>query len=159
MKLYVAGPMRGKPLYNFPAFFRAAMRLKAMGHEVFNPAERDMAQGMNPTLPLDHPDNVRTFSLAEAFEWDLARVAEADGIVLLPGWRNSKGAQVELSAAITMGKRTFFFAAGNLSEMFFESFTTKFTKTPRPPEKDGWNKPKESEELAFDPFDQVGGTL
>lgn len=144
MTLYCAGPMRGKPLYNFQSFFRAAMKLRKAGHIVFNPAERDMAQGMDPTLPLDHPHNVEVFSLAEAFEWDLARVAEADGIVLLAGWRQSKGTQVELATAITMGKRTFAYndTYHSLQEIYFHEFNTSFIQGKRKPEKDGWNKPK-----------------
>lgn len=41
MKVYVAGPMRGIPEFNFPAFNLAAKNLRADGHVVFNPAERD----------------------------------------------------------------------------------------------------------------------
>lgn len=41
MILYLAGPMRGIPEFNFPAFMSAAADLRAQGHIVFNPAERD----------------------------------------------------------------------------------------------------------------------
>ncbi len=40
-KVYLAGPMRGLPLFNFPAFADAAAKLRAQGYDVFSPAERD----------------------------------------------------------------------------------------------------------------------
>ena len=40
MNIYVAGPMRGYPEFNFPSFHAAAAQLRAAGHTVFNPAER-----------------------------------------------------------------------------------------------------------------------
>lgn len=42
MKIYLAGPMRGIPEFNFPAFHAMACRLRAEGNVVFNPAEKDI---------------------------------------------------------------------------------------------------------------------
>lgn len=114
MIAYVAGPMRGYPLYNFTAFFAAAMWLREQGFSVLNPAEHDMARGFDPSKGLDEQTN--DFSLHEAFQWDLKSVAEADAIVLLDDWSESRGACTELAAAISMGKRVF-----ELKEMAPES--------------------------------------
>lgn len=41
-RLYLSGPMTGKPALNFPAFHAEAARLLALGYEVVNPAWRLM---------------------------------------------------------------------------------------------------------------------
>ncbi|KKM67683.1 hypothetical protein LCGC14_1468680 [marine sediment metagenome] len=105
--LYVAGPMRGLHLFNFPAFFAAAMKLRDWGYKVFNPAERDMAVGLDPSKPLDDPDNLAVFNLTKAFEWDFEAIRKADAIVLLPDWRESKGVQAELVLALALKREVF----------------------------------------------------
>lgn len=114
MKLYVAGPMRGIPHFNFPAFHAATARLRAAGHEVFNPAERDIkAMGVdisanNFTGNNDEAASNFGFSLREALADDLDYVCRhADGVVMLPGWVNSKGANAEVATAIALNLRLF----------------------------------------------------
>lgn len=112
MKIYVAGPMRGIPEFNFPAFNAAAIKLRAAGHEVFNPAEKDVerhgtdiskgnATGDEAQATKDHG-----FDLRVALGADLAWIcAHADGIALLPGWQNSKGATAEHATAVALGHK------------------------------------------------------
>jgi hypothetical protein len=108
MKVYVAGPMRGVPEFNFPAFNAAAAQLRALGHEVFNPAERDIekyGKGVNNAAG-DMGQAVRevNFSLRDALGADLAWIcAEADAIALLPGWANSQGATAEAFTGVALG--------------------------------------------------------
>jgi nucleoside 2-deoxyribosyltransferase len=94
MKVYLAGPMRGYPDNNFPAFHAAAAELRAKGYEVFNPAENDekmLARGEELTIR-----NCLRLDL----EWICT---EAEAIVLMPGWQASKGAQAERATAIAIG--------------------------------------------------------
>jgi hypothetical protein len=126
MKIYLAGPMRGYRLYNFPAFFAAAIQLQECGHIVANPAARDMAVGLDPHLDLDHPENAAVFSLKTAFEWDLMEVMKADAIVLLPGWQESKGAQAELVLAISLHRKAYELIDGELVAITARNYTVTF---------------------------------
>lgn len=110
MRVYLAGPMRGIPEFNFPAFHKAAKVLRAMGHEVFNPAESDeevygegFASG-NLTGNEEEAAAQKGFSLREALERDLTWITRhAEAIALLPGWEKSRGARAEYSTAEALG--------------------------------------------------------
>jgi hypothetical protein len=98
MKLYIAGPMRGQPLMNFPRFNVTAMKFRKKGHIVFNPAEADVnADGFNPET--DKP-----LELAHYMVRDLPEVCQADAVVVLPDWQHSQGACMEVMTAIALGK-------------------------------------------------------
>jgi hypothetical protein len=110
LKVYVAGPMRGIPEFNFPAFHAAADALKQIGCVVFNPAAKDnerhgtdISKG-NATGDEAIASAQHGFNLREALSMDLAWIcAEADAIALLPGWKNSKGATAEHATAVALG--------------------------------------------------------
>ena len=103
MKVYLAGPMRGIPYYNFPAFDKTSAVLRAAGHEVFSPADRDRDTGFDPAhLPPDSdwaviPDG---FDLKACIDEDLSAVRECEVLYLLDGWEKSIGAQAERSVAV-----------------------------------------------------------
>jgi hypothetical protein len=109
-KVYVAGPMRGIPEFNFPAFHAAATALRSIGCTVFNPAERDNethgtdiskgnATGDEAQATKDHG-----FNLRDALGDDMAYICKhAEAIALLPGWQNSKGAKAERATADALG--------------------------------------------------------
>jgi hypothetical protein len=110
MKLYLAGPMRGIPLFNFPAFAAAATKLRAEGHEVFCPSEKDNERhgtnisAGNLTGSEEEAARKHCFNLRVALGQDLDWICEhADGIALLPGWENSKGAKAEYYTALALG--------------------------------------------------------
>lgn len=88
MRLYLAGPMTGIPLLNFPAFHAAAARLRGLGFQVVNPAEinADPTEGW-----------------ASCMRKDIAQLVTCDGVALLPGWRRSRGARLERRLALVLG--------------------------------------------------------
>lgn len=98
MKVYLAGPMRGIPEFNHPAFHEGARRLRAAGHEVFNPAEHDNSVGLDVTgmTGQDAEYEAEGFSLRQLLGADLAWIcAHAEAVVLLGGWERSPGARAE----------------------------------------------------------------
>jgi len=106
--LYVAGPMRGYPEFNFPAFDEATAKLRAAGYVVFNPAERDRevhGDGVNDSATGDLADVAHTgFSLRDALAADTAWIcAHADGIAVLTGWEQSYGARAEVALGHALG--------------------------------------------------------
>lgn len=87
-RLYVSGPMTGLPDLNFPAFHAAAQALRTQGFEVVNPAELNP----DPTAAWD-----------QCMRADIKALCDCDGLALLGGWENSKGAHLELHIAHRIG--------------------------------------------------------
>lgn len=100
---YVAGPMRGIPYFNYPAFDAARDKLFALGFDVINPADLDREEtGFNPyTLPATWDWNVIPPGLGDLrtiFLRDTTAICKrVDVIYLLDGYRKSKGARAEKS--------------------------------------------------------------
>lgn len=88
LKVYIAGPITGQPQKNRPAFRRAEKKLLDGGYEPVNP-----------------------HSLGERADWSwadymracLRLLVECDGILRLPGWQGSRGAQLEAHVAQQLG--------------------------------------------------------
>ena len=91
-RLYLSGPMTGKPALNFPAFHAEADRLRSLGYDVVNPAE------LNP----DH-----SASWHACMRADLKALLDCDAIVLLDGWEASQGVHLELHVAHRVGIEIF----------------------------------------------------
>lgn len=83
--MYIAGPMSGYPDYNHAAFNKKASELHSLGFNVLNPAEID---GGSTNKPWD-------YYMRKA----IALLVQADAVVVLDGWENSKGAKLELAIA------------------------------------------------------------
>ena len=107
MRVYVAGPMRNLPYFNFPAFFGAEKMLTTAGHSVFNPARRDVNK-YGKKIANKKGDVQKAsqmgFSLREALAADTHYICmKADAIALLPGWAKSSGAKAEHALAKALG--------------------------------------------------------
>ena len=105
--LYIAGPMRHHKWFNYPSFDAAEVFLLDKGLKCINPAQLDRDAGFDAMqLPEDTnwsvlPDHLK---LREVFLRDTEAICKrADGIYLLPGWQNSKGAKAELALAEALG--------------------------------------------------------
>jgi hypothetical protein len=91
MILYLSGRVTSDPDYK-RKFDAAETQLKEKGHIVLNPA-------VMPIGLKEYDDYIRI---------SLAMLCAADGIVMLPGWKKSKGARIELRDALKAGKKIFF---------------------------------------------------
>ena len=98
--------MTGIEHFNAPAFDAAAFLLREAGHEVFNPAENDRENGFDPSgMSGDATEAASAgFDLRTALKQDLSWICDhAEGVALLEGWENSKGARAEVALAKALG--------------------------------------------------------
>lgn len=103
-RLYIAGPMRGKPRYNFDAFDRARDFAASKGWEVISPADLDRQEGFDPDTSEFGPED-----LQRAIRRDVAAILSldpaTDAILTLPGWEDSVGASTEVALGKWCGLR------------------------------------------------------
>lgn len=86
MKIFISGPITGKPDYNKSAFFEAERQLEQMGHAVWNPVK------LHPRRPDD-------FTAADYLAVCYSMIDRSDMLVQLDGWRHSEGAMLEAEYA------------------------------------------------------------
>lgn len=108
MKLYLAGPMRGYPDFNFPAFERASGDLRSQNYLVWSPHESDLeaewaARQGSDYDPATGSAGDQAATLRFFMVVDLPAVLGADAIAVLDGWQASVGCQVETYCAFQSG--------------------------------------------------------
>lgn len=99
--VYVAGPMTGVEYHNFPQFYFTTDVLKSRYNlRVENPADND--GGANWQEAYENATKV-AYSWEYYLRRDLKRMLTTDALVVLPGWRQSRGAQLETYVARKLG--------------------------------------------------------
>ncbi len=103
MTIYISGPMTGIEDSNLQAFDHAESQLTSKGYDVINPHK------------ISEQVNLRFFEQGRVPEYEdylkediIQMLAKADAVLVLHGWRNSKGAKLEIANAIECGLKLFF---------------------------------------------------
>lgn len=82
---YISGPMTGLPDWNFPAFKKMANELENRGKTYFSPADLEGGD-------TSHPRDVY-------MRQDIEGLLKCKAVILLAGWKKSKGALLEVAIA------------------------------------------------------------
>lgn len=92
--------MTGKPYYNFLQFDAYKARLQMAGIEVISPADIDRQFGFDPFVSMTKNFPNRDDCLRR----DVEAIIQSDAVVLMPGWKKSKGSMAEVASAIFLDK-------------------------------------------------------
>lgn len=108
--IYLSGPMTGYEEFNRPAFDQAAGILRKQGFEVIVPGENESYDPIE-LATAEVSRQKREFYLSR----DIEIILEvADAVVVLPGWKESEGAKLEVAVADAVGVPIFEFTGGTL---------------------------------------------
>ncbi len=108
MRAYLAGPMSGIPQFNIPAFVEAAEALREQGHDVISPVEMDDPAIRAASLASTdgNIDTIETHGMTwgDFLARDIKLLADdgIEGVFVLPGWQQSRGARLETFVAHAM---------------------------------------------------------
>jgi hypothetical protein len=114
-RYYLAGPMSGYPQFNFPLFHEVASKLRMQGYTIVSPAELDSpavqaAAGKSADGALDKDGKIAGETWGDILAKDVKLVADGiDGIIFLPNWEASRGANLEATVGLLVNKRPFEF--------------------------------------------------
>ena len=96
--IYISGPMKNMADGNLEAFDEAEKQLKQLGYDVLNPHK------------ICEEVNMRFFEMGKVPEYEdylkediIQMLSKCDKVLVLPGWRGSKGAKLEIANAIACG--------------------------------------------------------
>ena len=126
MHFYIAGPMTGRPQFNFPEFDRARDHLLALGHTVTSPADEDRKRGFDAcTIPptASTREWPASFSRLQSVYDNVTGVEGADALCFIDSkWMESYGSVLELAAARVFCKPVYeFFDEDSMPRRVFPS--------------------------------------
>ncbi len=132
MRVYIAGPIAGNPDYK-EQFAEAEAMLKDKFDDIFNPAKemKKLAEWL--------PVNKLIYACCYVVE-------ECDAIVMLPGWRKSKGSWLEITTAFIVGAEIMELRDGELCQLQKSDI---YDTTPL------WCTPELEEAMAFYKYDTL----
>jgi hypothetical protein len=93
---YLSGPMSGIEANNFPLFSSVCKGLRERGYNIVSPHEL--------TSPVEEP------SWTDYMRRDLIAMMDCDAIIMMDGWKDSKGASLEHKLATELGYRIMYLA-------------------------------------------------
>ena len=101
LRIYIAGPMSGRPNLNWDAFDRKEEELKHAGWDVVNPAAMDRETGLDP-------EGMGEYDYEDAARRDIEALRECDAIYMMAGFQFSKGACWERALAKHWGLKRYY---------------------------------------------------
>ena len=136
MVYYLAGPMSGRPKFNYPAFDEAAAQLRKSGLTIQSPAEIDGEETRKVAMQSTVGD-LAEFKDKTDETWgdflsrDVKMIADTDidAIVLLPEWETSNGARLETFVCMTLGYPVYLYNAdGTLGAQDYKEVIKNMTE-------------------------------
>jgi hypothetical protein len=88
MKIYISGPISGMPDGNVPAFIQARAALRSLRYQVRIPFDNKLTH--------DH-------TWEQHMRADIKMLMDCNAVCMLPGWENSRGANIERQLAVSLG--------------------------------------------------------
>jgi hypothetical protein len=116
--VYIAGPMSGLPLNNYPAFYAAEVALTALGLHPINPARMNMMDDVETAMAKSIASIGDDSGAGRTWEYylrrSLAQITDVYGVCLLPDWRRSRGATLEVQVATALSIPMYILENGEL---------------------------------------------
>lgn len=106
---YLSGPMSGYPKYNYDAFDDAAYILRQSGIKLESPHENPWPHNGDQ---MDAPE-LWKIMMEKCFE----QMERCQGIIMLKGWPQSRGARIEIAKGLDKNWPIYFFNRFMLTDM------------------------------------------